>query len=83
MWDSLTDEDVPKLIYLSGHLSSSENHPEDAHAGDSRDLALDGFHELKRDWLIEFSTWLSECEVLDVATPDEAVDRFLVEKVQK
>jgi hypothetical protein len=30
-----------------------------------------------RDYVIDFATWLSEQEEVDVATPDEAVDLWL------
>jgi hypothetical protein len=50
-WGSLTTKEVEEVAYLSGHLAASENYPDDAHAGDSRDLALDGFAELKTRWI--------------------------------
>lgn len=45
--EALTPDDVERLQYLAGHLAASEDYPDDPHAGDSRDLALDGF----ADWL--------------------------------
>jgi hypothetical protein len=30
-----------------------------------------------REQLIDFATWISQREELDVATPDEAVDKYL------
>lgn len=35
-----------RIAYGFGHLASSETHPDDAHAGDSRDLAWETFDEL-------------------------------------
>lgn len=41
-----TNEEIEQLYYAAGHLMSSENYPDDPHAGDSRDLALDTFAEI-------------------------------------
>lgn len=42
----LTPEERKKIEYAASHLMSGLNHPEDAHAGDSIDLAWETFDEL-------------------------------------
>lgn len=53
-WGLLTVGDINLIEYLAGHLISARESEEsatpDPHAGDSRDLALDGFAELKQRW---------------------------------
>lgn len=39
-------ETEARIAYGFGHLVASEMYPDDAHAGDSRDLAWDVFDEL-------------------------------------
>lgn len=79
-WESLTEDDQDKIRYFAGHLRSSEDYPEGADSAASGELAWDGFVELKKEWLIEFGTWVSNHLGLDVFTVNEAVDMFLAVK---